>query len=206
MQISIRDDFGGIEMGHHRGDLLQRLDHVLGQLDHGLEHLKHQNPELNNGHLQRMKYRYKTLREPLLETNVKAISRTSLSTITPLCVFTLVPNGHRIPGNSYVRTPSPVPVVSLLERSAFPRPTLFAPLPPRLVVSHLNAVLVISKLTFWVKPVWVSPNGYPVGTVVVVYDHCAPPAVYPRPHRVQLLAECQRIRIVFDLFTNVGAG
>ena len=33
MCILIRDDFGGIEMGHHRTDLIQRLDDVLGQLD-----------------------------------------------------------------------------------------------------------------------------------------------------------------------------
>jgi hypothetical protein len=40
MQASIREDFGGIGMGHHREDLIKRLDHVLGQLDLGLEYFK----------------------------------------------------------------------------------------------------------------------------------------------------------------------
>ena len=32
MRASVREDFCGIGMGHHRGDLVRRLDHVLGQL------------------------------------------------------------------------------------------------------------------------------------------------------------------------------
>ena len=38
MRVSIREDFGGIGMAHHRAELIQRLDHVLGQLDQELEH------------------------------------------------------------------------------------------------------------------------------------------------------------------------
>jgi len=39
MCTSIREDFGGIGMGCHRKDLIERVDHVLGQLDQGrLEH------------------------------------------------------------------------------------------------------------------------------------------------------------------------
>ena len=40
MEISIREDFGGTGMGQHREDLVQRLDHVLGELDRGLEYFK----------------------------------------------------------------------------------------------------------------------------------------------------------------------
>jgi hypothetical protein len=40
MLVSIREDFGGIGMGHHRDDLIKRLDHVLGQLDRGLDYLE----------------------------------------------------------------------------------------------------------------------------------------------------------------------
>ena len=38
---SIREGFGGIEEGedHHRVDLIQRLDWILGQLGLGLKHL-----------------------------------------------------------------------------------------------------------------------------------------------------------------------
>ena len=83
MEISIQEDFGGIGMGHHRADLLQRLDHVLRQLDRGLEYLKQYNPAFDEDYLQRMKDRYQSLSETLLETNVKAISRTSHSMIKP---------------------------------------------------------------------------------------------------------------------------
>ena len=46
MCASIREDLSGVEMGHHRAELLQRLDHVLGQLDLGFEHFKQENPSL----------------------------------------------------------------------------------------------------------------------------------------------------------------
>ena len=76
MRISIREDFGSVGMGHHRADLIHRLDHVLAQLDLGLEYLKQHNPETNADDLQRRKDQYRILRETLLETNVEAISRT----------------------------------------------------------------------------------------------------------------------------------
>jgi hypothetical protein len=71
MQISIREDFGGVGMGHHRADLLQRLDQVIEQLDRGLEYLKQHNPEFNEDSLQRTKHQYQYLREMLLEMNMK---------------------------------------------------------------------------------------------------------------------------------------
>jgi hypothetical protein len=72
MQISIREDFGGIGMRHHRADLLQRLDHVIGRLDRGLEYLKQQNPGFNEAYLQGTKHQYQYLREILLEMNAKS--------------------------------------------------------------------------------------------------------------------------------------
>jgi len=77
MRASIREDFGGVGMGRHRVDLVQHLDHVLGQLERGLEYLKRHNPNLNEGFMQAMKYQYRKLRETLLEANI----RTSFSTI-----------------------------------------------------------------------------------------------------------------------------
>ena len=84
MQTSIQEDFGGIGMGHHRADLLQQLDHVLGQLDRGSEHLRQHNPGFNIDRLWGMEYQYRNLRKTLLETNIEAISRMSQLTITPL--------------------------------------------------------------------------------------------------------------------------
>ena len=47
MCTSIREDFSGIGMGHHRAELIRRLDHVLGQLDRGLEYLIQHGQNLN---------------------------------------------------------------------------------------------------------------------------------------------------------------
>ena len=48
MLASIQEDFGGIGMGHHRKELINRLDHILGQLDLGLEHLRLRKPSLDD--------------------------------------------------------------------------------------------------------------------------------------------------------------
>ena len=40
MEVSIQEDFCGTEMGWHREELVQRLDHVVGELDRGLEYFK----------------------------------------------------------------------------------------------------------------------------------------------------------------------
>ena len=73
MCTSIREDFCGIGMGHHRADLIRRLDHVLGQLDRGLEYLAQHDPELNEGDSRRRKDRYQKLGETLLEINNRTL-------------------------------------------------------------------------------------------------------------------------------------
>ena len=70
---SIREDFGGIEMCPHRADLVERLDHVLGQLDRGLEYLQQDGPELDEDDLERRKEQYGKLKEVLLEVDRKVL-------------------------------------------------------------------------------------------------------------------------------------
>ena len=92
MQISIQKYFRGIRMGHHRADLLQRLDQVIGQLDRGLEYLKQHSPEFNEDSLQRTKHQYQYLREMLLEMNMKSDQS---------CVLFndhAIPHAHSYPG------------------------------------------------------------------------------------------------------------
>ena len=67
----IREDFGGIGAGHHREGLIQRLDHVLEQLDRGVEYLNQWNHYLDEHDIQEMKDQYGSLRETLLETNIQ---------------------------------------------------------------------------------------------------------------------------------------
>ena len=76
----IRKDFGGFEMGHHRTDLIQRLDYVLGQLDRGLEYFQQHRPWFNEYYLQKRRNRYRKLRETLVEIN----SRMSFTGYAPL--------------------------------------------------------------------------------------------------------------------------
>jgi hypothetical protein len=84
MRASIQEDFGGIGMGHHRADLLRHLDHVLGQLDRGLEYLKPHNQQFDEDRLHGMKDQYQNLRDMLLEM----IGSTSSPTVTPLRIST----------------------------------------------------------------------------------------------------------------------
>ena len=76
MQVSIVEDLGGIGMQRHRQDLIERLDHILGELDRGLEHFKQHQWWAEENDVQRRKARYRTLREALLEQTRKE-SKTS---------------------------------------------------------------------------------------------------------------------------------
>jgi len=71
---SIREDFGGIGMQHHREDLLRHLDHVLGELGLGLEHLRPHNMNLHEFRIQRTKEQYEELKAVLLEVDGEAIN------------------------------------------------------------------------------------------------------------------------------------
>ena len=107
MCTSIREDLGGIEMGRHRACLIRRLNHILGQLDLGLEYLEQKNPSLSEYDLKDMKWQYGKLREVLLEVE----RRTSSQTVTLFCVLTPV-EIHRISRNVCVCSPTPVSIVS----------------------------------------------------------------------------------------------
>ena len=72
MEVSIREDFGGIGMHCDREDLIKRLDHVLGQLDRGLGHFKRHKPWMDEDDIQRSKRLYRSLKEVLLEVDRKA--------------------------------------------------------------------------------------------------------------------------------------
>ena len=69
MCASIRSDFSGIGMRHHRKDLINRLDHVLGQLDRGLGYLRQHKQWMNEWSLQQAKERYGMIRGVLLDVD-----------------------------------------------------------------------------------------------------------------------------------------
>ena len=112
MCTSILEDFGGIGMKQHRVDLIQRLDHVLGQLDRGLEHLAQHTLDVTEYDVQERKATYRKLRETMLLANTETIGRTPHLAIPTFCVLTLTLDARRIPGGVHVCIPSPVTIVS----------------------------------------------------------------------------------------------
>ena len=82
MQVSIVKDLGGIGAQHHREDLIDRLDYVLGQLDRGFGYLKRHQPWLQEHEVNTGKEQYKTLRKLLVEVDQKAMeSLTGMSQV-----------------------------------------------------------------------------------------------------------------------------
>ena len=77
MVASIEEGLSGPGMAHHRAELIQRLDHILGQLDQGLEHIRQQNPQVGEPNLWKMKAQYKYLRKIVLTTE-KHVSLTAI--------------------------------------------------------------------------------------------------------------------------------
>ena len=106
MWTSIQEDFGGIGMGHHRKELINRLDHILGQLDLGLEHLRLHKPSLDDDDVQTAKEQYGELKKLLLDIIIRASLR-------PVFFGLLTPTDpYRIPLNLHVRFASTVSIIS----------------------------------------------------------------------------------------------
>ena len=107
---SIREDFGGAGNGRHRAELTQRLDHILAQLDCGLEYLQQHNPNLAERDFRMMRDQYRKLMDILLETNIEAVARTSNPTTVLLRMLTHA-DVRRISCNGHVRASAPVSIV-----------------------------------------------------------------------------------------------
>ena len=74
MCTSIREDFSGVGMGCHREDLIKWLDHILEQLDQGLEYLQWHKSSINENDIRLKKWQYKELKRVLLEVDKKAVN------------------------------------------------------------------------------------------------------------------------------------
>ena len=106
MLASIQEDFGGIGMGHHRKELINRLDHILGQLDLGSEHLRLRKPSLDDNSVRLAKEQYGELKKLLLDIITRASLRSVFfGLLTPT-------DPYRIPLNLHVRFASTVSIIS----------------------------------------------------------------------------------------------
>jgi hypothetical protein len=125
MQISVREDLNGIGMGCHRGELIQRLDYILGELDR-----RSGPPDANLeddalwrdqvGHLlPRMKDQYGLLKRILEEVDQEAtqILNRMPPNLISLGLLNLI-DLHRISLHLRVCPASPVTIVSHFERLA----------------------------------------------------------------------------------------
>ena len=87
MQVSIREDFSGIGMWHHRQGLIKRLDHVLGKLNGGLDDPKQHKPSLEDDHISRAEAQYNELKRVLLEVDAEATN--GLARKLPRLIFSV---------------------------------------------------------------------------------------------------------------------
>lgn len=68
----IRGRLGGAGAARYREDLIQRLNHVLSQLDRGWEFIRQHNLRYNEADIPKMKQRYEQLREVLMEADTRS--------------------------------------------------------------------------------------------------------------------------------------
>jgi len=135
MCTMIREDFGGVWMGHQRKALLQHLDHILEQLDLGLDHLQQYKPSLKKGSIKRMKEQYGKLKEVVVEEDKKVA-------IALACKFSrlIIPLSPLTPTSTNRETLNihvchPIPVVSGLECFQLPSTIQKFTYPPTLMSS-----------------------------------------------------------------------
>ena len=116
MMASVSHDFSGIGMNSHRADLLQRLDHVLEQLDKGLEYLQQRRPGLDFGQWESSLLYYRPLKQNLLEVDQRALKvliRASSRLTTPFEPLTHAA-ARRITLDVHVCAPYPVSIAHRL--------------------------------------------------------------------------------------------
>jgi len=139
MHTAIREDLGEIGMWCHREDLLRHLDHVLGQLDLGLENLQQHDPDIDEGDIQGRKDQYGTLREALLEI------RELLRLTTSSCLLILI-GRHKILLDIYVCDSSPMSIGAcpgyLLPRPCIHPHDLVTYHPPSTPVCHPQIIVL----------------------------------------------------------------
>ena len=117
----IREDSGGVWMGHPRKDLLKHLDHILGQLNLGLDHLQQHKPSLKKSSIKQVKKQYVKLKQVVVEEDKKvaiAMACEFSKLIIPLSLLTLT-STYREALDVHVCHPMPI-VAGLGCSSLFP--------------------------------------------------------------------------------------
>ena len=77
MEVSIKEDFCGIGMRCHREELIGRLNHILAELDQGLDHLKVHQPYTSIYRIKHIKADHRRLKQVLLEIDEEATNNSA---------------------------------------------------------------------------------------------------------------------------------
>lgn len=124
MQASIREDFSGAEMWGHREDLIKRLDHILEQLDRGLDYLQQHKPSLDTHHIPRAETQYGELKRMLLGIGVEAMDALAREVPEPISFgLMILMDMRRTPLDFHVRSASSMSVIRLERLSLFRQAT-----------------------------------------------------------------------------------
>ena len=109
MAISLREDFGGIGMWHHREDLLYHLDRILEELGRGFNYLHQHNPSIRGDDVMQMRLQYRRLRGTLLEVHGEAMVILTRECPRLITLFGLLDlHGQNVTQSFRVRSLSPV--------------------------------------------------------------------------------------------------
>ena len=115
MQTSIHEDFGGIGMGHHREDLVKRLDHVLTALEQQIESLAQIDPTYPRPEIRLAMERYGELKRALVELDRDAVNILTRASPRLILFGILTPvDTYRIPLDLHVHLAFPRSIISHL--------------------------------------------------------------------------------------------
>ena len=111
MCTSLREDFRGIGMGHHRRGLIVRLDHLLRQLAWGPGYIQQYNPRCGEDNIRIAKIQYGKLKELLLEMDKEALRVLARMYPGSINNSDLLTDIYRIPLKLRLCAPSTVSVI-----------------------------------------------------------------------------------------------
>jgi len=90
MEVSIKEDFGGIGMWSYRDDLTKHLDCVQGHLDWGLWYFQQYEPWIQECDIQLRKKQYRPLKSALLEVEKATVKTLTETHSTFACALPLL--------------------------------------------------------------------------------------------------------------------
>ena len=174
MSESIREYLGGIRMQNHRKDLIERLDHVLRQLDRGLVNSRQHNSRIGGGDIGQAKYRYEWLKWVLLTEEGEVVDGTHCTppdfTDSNKILITDSNGVRRMPPDSWLCS-APRPNLEAFRAVGSISSTSVLSSTPRIFYSPLLSGCTLSGFSRWGmvarSPLWPDLYSYPSLSFVI---------------------------------------